>query len=131
MRNPLITLCCCLLLTFALSAQNSGVQGVVMDPSKAIVPGATVTITNLETSVTRRLLSNERCLYLFPSLSAGRHKVECSAQGFATRQVNELRLEVGQTARIDFELKTGTVVEAIEVSASGILINSETSEVGQ
>lgn len=131
MRNLVVGLCCALLLAAALSAQNSGVQGVVTDPSKAVVPNATVIITNLETSVSWRAATNEQGLYLFPLLSTGRYKVECTAQGFAPRQVNELRLEVGQTARIDFELKTGTVIEAIEVFSSGILINSETSEVGQ
>ncbi len=131
MRNLIVAVCCSLLLAAALSAQNSGVQGAVTDPSKAVVPSATVTITNLETAVSSKAVTNEQGLYLFPLLSPGRYKVECLAAGFAPRQINELRLEVGQTARIDFELKTGTVVESIEVSASGILINSETSEVGQ
>ncbi|MCX6602555.1 MAG: carboxypeptidase regulatory-like domain-containing protein, partial [Acidobacteria bacterium] len=131
MSRILINLGCSLLLTFALSAQNAGVQGVISDPSKAIIPGATITITNLETAVSAKTVANESGLYVFPSLSTGRYKLECAAPGFAPRQVNELRLEVGQTARIDFELKTGTLVESIEVSATGILINSQTSEVGQ
>ena len=114
-----------------LPAQNSAIQGVVTDASSSVVPNATVTITNLDTAVASRATTNTQGLYLFPLLNPGRFKVECSAQGFASQQMPEVRLEVGQTALLDFELKPGALVETINVSASAILINSETSEVGQ
>ncbi|MBI4892992.1 MAG: TonB-dependent receptor [Acidobacteria bacterium] len=114
-----------------LPAQNSAIQGVVTDPSGAVIPSSTITVTNLDTAVASRATTNTQGLYIFPLLNPGRFKVECSAQGFATQQLPEVRLEVGQTARLDFELKPGTVVETLNVSASAVLINSETSEVGQ
>jgi hypothetical protein len=131
MRNLAVVLLLSLAGSAILSGQNSGIQGVVTDPSKAAVPRAEVTVTNVETAVAARTSTNEQGFYLFPLLSSGRYRVECSAGGFAAQKISEMRLEVGQTARLDFELKTGTVVESIQVSASAVLINSETSEVGQ
>lgn len=121
------------LLLSALSAwaQNAGIQGVVTDSSKAMIVSAAVTVTNLDTGVVLRATSNETGAYLFPSLAPGRYKVECSASGFSVQQASEIRLEVNQLARLDFELKPGAVTESIQVSASAVLINSETTEVGQ
>ena len=51
--------------------------------------------------------------------------------GFATQSVSEFRLEVGQVARFNFEMKPGAVVETVQVTASAILLNAETTEVGQ
>ena len=57
--------------------------------------------------------------------------MECQAPGFAPQMAGEVRLETGQTARLDFELKPGAVSQSVEVSAAAVLLNSETSEVGQ
>ncbi|QOY88706.1 TonB-dependent receptor [Paludibaculum fermentans] len=114
-----------------LFAQNSGIQGSVIDPTKAVVPNASVRAINLDTSVAAQATTNGQGLYLFPLLPPGRYRVECEASGFAPQKLAEFRLETGQTARLDFELKTGSIAESIEVSASAVLINSETSEVGQ
>ncbi|MCA2967840.1 MAG: TonB-dependent receptor [Acidobacteriaceae bacterium] len=115
----------------AALAQNSAMQGVVTDASKAAISGATVTITNLATQSARTATTNAEGIYTVPLLPPGAYRVEASSAGFAPQKVNEVRLETGQTARLDFELKPGSVVESINVSASAVLINSETSEVGQ
>lgn len=112
-------------------AQNSGVQGQITDSSGAAVPGGAVTITNLETGVTSRAATNEQGLYVVPSLTPGRYKLEITASGFAPQSVNEFRLEVGQTARFNLEMKPGAVVEAIQVSAAAVLLNADSTEVGQ
>ena len=112
-------------------AQNSGVQGQVTDSSGAAIPNAALTLSNLETGVALKYATNEQGLYVAPSLNPGRYKLEASASGFATQTVNEFRLEVGQTARFNFEMKPGTVVEAVQVSANAVLLNADTTEVGQ
>ena len=120
-----------LLLAQSLLAQTNTIQGVVADPSKASIPGATVTIRNLETGVARSITTNAVGYYSVPLLNAGRYQVQCSAAGFAPQERHEMRLEVGQTARVDFELSVGTVAESIEVSAAASLLQSETTDVGQ
>jgi hypothetical protein len=112
-------------------AQNSGVQGQVTDASGAAVPNATIRLSNVETGVSLTYNTNEQGLYVAPSLNPGRYRLEASAQGFATQSVSEFRLEVGQVARFNFEMKPGAVVEAVQVSASAVLLNAETTEVGQ
>lgn len=112
-------------------AQNAGVQGVVTDSSKAVIVNAAVTVSNVETGIVLRANTNEDGVYLFPSVAPGRYKVECVSAGFAAQQVDGIRLEVNQVARLDFELKPGAVTESIQVSAAAVLINSETTEVGQ
>lgn len=114
-----------------LFAQNSAIQGIVTDASKAVITGATVTVTNTATQVARTVNTNADGFYSLPLLEAGVYKVEASNAGFAPRTLNQLRLETNQTARLDFELKPGSVAETIEISASAVLINTETSEVGQ
>ncbi|MBM3787948.1 MAG: hypothetical protein FJW30_26670 [Acidobacteria bacterium] len=112
-------------------AQTSGVQGIVSDSSKAVIAGATVTITNTATQVGRTAATNSDGFYIIPLLDSGVYRIEASSSGFAPQKLNQLRLETNQTARLDFELKPGSVAESIEVTASAVLLNSETSEVGQ
>jgi hypothetical protein len=72
-----------LALCAAAFAQSANVQGVVKDSSGAVIPAASVTVTNLDTSVSSKATTNEQGLYLVPMVNAGRYSVECSAQGFA------------------------------------------------
>lgn len=127
----LLLMCfCCLPMT----AQVTGVatlQGVVNDSSGAVLAGAEVSVTNLETGVALNTTTNEDGLYRAAALNPGRYSVEAKAGGFAATRVGEVRLEVGQTARLDFNLKIGDVSETVEVSAQVTLLNSETTDVGQ
>jgi hypothetical protein len=122
---------CFWVAAYVLSAQTAGVQGLVTDSSKAVIAGATITITNTATQVARSATTNTSGLYTLPLLDAGVYRLEASQGGFAPQKIESFRLETNQTARLDFELKPGTVAESINVSASAVLINTETSEVGQ
>lgn len=112
-------------------AQNSGFSGAVTDSSGAAVVDAAVVATNTETGVSTRVTTNQQGLYQMPLLNPGLYSVACEASGFAKQEFTELRLETGQTARIDCSLKVGTVVESVQVNAAAVLLNSETTEVGQ
>ncbi|MBI4905442.1 MAG: TonB-dependent receptor [Acidobacteria bacterium] len=112
-------------------AQTSAIQGVVKDSSDAVVPGVQIAVSNLETGLKVETSSNESGLYTFPSLPVGRYKVSAAKSGFSTSEVPELKLDVAQTARLDFVLKTGTVVESITVASTAALLDSETASVGQ
>lgn len=120
-----------LLAIAPLFGQNSALQGVVTDQTKSIIIGATVTLTNNATGVARTATTSGNGLYTFPLLEAASYRVDVSSAGFAAQKVPQVNIETGQTARLDFELKPGTVAESIEVSSAAVLINSETSEVGQ
>lgn len=114
-----------------LSAQTGSIQGSVKDQSEGVIPAAKVTLTNLETGLRREVTTNESGLYSVPSLPVGRYKVGASNKGFSTSEVPDIKLDVGQAARVDFILKPGTLTESVSVSATAALLDSETSTVGQ
>src|SRR5438552_1872786 len=119
-----------LLLSVAqLFGQTASVQGIVKDQSDAAVVGAQVVVTNLDTGLRRERLSNETGLYTFPSLPVGRYTLKATTKGFSAEEVAEIKLDVAQTARVDFTLKPGAVTESINVSAAATLLNSETTMV--
>ena len=114
-----------------LFGQSGTIQGVVKDPSDAVVGGAKVSLTNIDTGLRRELTTNDQGFYTAPTLPVGRYKVAASKTGFANAEVPELKLDVTQTARVDFILKTGSVAESIEVTGAAVLLDSETTAVGQ
>ena len=123
---------CILLITAPVLAQRtSGIQGLVTDASGAVIPGASVTINNQETGIKQTVSANETGFYTAPALTPGLYTVECSSRGMAGQTRQGIRLEVGLTARIDFQLSVGAVAEVVKVSAAATLIQSEKSEVGQ
>ena len=115
----------------AVFAQNSGIQGVVSDPTGAAIPGVAVKITNAATGVVTTVTTNDRGFYSAPLLQAGLYRLSVEAAGFAPLTRDNLNLNVDQVARIDFELKIGSVAETVEVSAAAALLESETTTMGQ
>lgn len=122
---------CLTLLAILALAQNSGIQGLVLDPTGAAVPDASVTITNVDTGVTTTVRTNERGFYTAPLLPQGTYRISVEKTGFSSVSRDNLKLDVNQTLRADFELKVGTVAETIEVSAAAALLESETTSMGQ
>lgn len=123
-------LLCSLLLGIAVWGQNSGIQGVVTDPSGASVPDAAITLTNTATGVVNTARTNERGFYSVPFLPPAFYKVEAAKAGFATVTRENLKLDVDQTARIDFTLRLGAVAETVQVTATAALLESETTTMG-
>jgi hypothetical protein len=120
-----------ILLQLPLLGQSGTMQGVVKDSTGAVIPGAEVVITNVETGVTTNSISNDVGFYTVPSLNPGRYNLTCTVPGFAPSERQNLRLEVAQVMRVDFNLNVGTVSEVVEVSAATTLLQSEKTDVGQ
>ena len=127
------TRCIAILLAAAGAAfsQTASVNGVVTDSSQAVVAGATVTVTNIETGLRRDTHTNETGNYTFNLLPVGRYKLQAAMRGFSSESLPEVNLDVDQVVRLDFVLKPGSLSETVEVSASAALLDSETSTVGQ
>jgi hypothetical protein len=131
MRTPYLIIILLLGAAVAGFAQTATVGGVVTDSSQAVVIGASVTITNLETGLRREARTNDTGNYTFTLLPVGRYKIAAVLTGFTTQTRPEVKLDVDQAVRLDFSLKPGALSETVEVSASAALLDSETATVGQ
>ena len=117
-----------------LSAQGlfGTISGIVSDSSGAVVPGATVRVTNVSTNVVVTLTTNSAGAYVATSLNPGRYNVEGEAKGFKTAIVNDIELEVGASPKIDLTLQIGLVAEHVLVTAENApLLQTQQSDLGQ
>lgn len=119
--------------TFSLlNAQNfATVTGSVTDKTGASAAATKVTATNIDTHVARETLSADGGGYTIPLLPPGRYKLTAQKAGFRQIVQDNVTLEVNQTARLDFQLEVGQVTETVEVKASGPLLESDNSAIGQ
>jgi len=101
------------------SAQtNQGrILGTVRDSSGGVVVGASVTITNTATHVSRSLVSNSAGEYILPIVDPGRYTIAAEAKGFKKTESSEVLLEAGRDVRVDLELQPGSVSETVEVKS--------------
>ncbi|HXB72278.1 MAG TPA: carboxypeptidase regulatory-like domain-containing protein [Candidatus Acidoferrales bacterium] len=116
-----------------LSAQTgtSQLTGILTDPAKALIAGAQVTLTNVGTGAARSTTSNSDGYYTLVLLEPGIYTLRVQKTGFETMVQTGLKLDVAQSARLDFTLSLGSVNQEISVSASGALLESETATLGQ
>jgi len=110
--------------------QTAQVLGHVTDPSGAVVPGAQITVTNLDTGFERRTVSSGTGDYVLPLLPLGRYRLSVQAKGFAPVVRSGIQLMVNQTLTQDVTLSIGQVSQQIEVTASAQLIQSASTELG-
>ncbi|MGA2908747.1 MAG: TonB-dependent receptor [Terracidiphilus sp.] len=120
-----------LLIPFRAQAQSTtaDVVGTVTDPSGAVVPGAKVTITNLETQVKEVTKSNQTGDYVFNLVDPGRYSVSIEANGFKMLVIPVITLAAGDRTREDGQMQTGAVVEKVEVTAAAPLLQTDSSSV--
>jgi hypothetical protein len=125
------------LLVFLLAAalyafgQEATLVGTVMDPSGAALPNATITITNVETGQARTLSSNSEGQYVVPELKIGLYTVRAEAKGFKVAERKDLKLQVGDRARVDFSMQVGTAQETVTVEAVPVAVQADTGEISQ
>ena len=102
------------------SAQVStaSVNGVVRDPQGAVIPGATIMLHSVETSVEHSSVSNGAGNYVILNLTPGRYTIQASAKGFNPEKTDEFVLAVAQTATFDFSLKVGSETQVVTVESS-------------
>ena len=115
----------------ALAQQQLGaVQGTITeDQTHAVLPGVTVTVTNLATGVSRTTASNEAGVYRVPSLEPGRYKVVAELTGFKTAAQTELVVPVGATLGVNFTMSPGALETTIEVRGVTPEIQTEKADV--
>jgi Carboxypeptidase regulatory-like domain/TonB dependent receptor len=122
------------LCAFNLAAQGvfGTISGTVIDPSGAVVPGATVKVINTGTSVTVALKTNGAGVYNATSLNPGTYKVTAEAKGFKTAIAENILLEVNANPKVDLTLTVGQASETVEVSAGNTaILQTQKTDLGQ
>jgi hypothetical protein len=104
---------------------TSAIAGSVTDPTGAAIPGAAVTVTNVENGLKRSVKTDDSGRFSFPQLKPGTYSVRAEADRFETRQNNTVSAGLGQTQTVDFKLNIASTSESILVQVQGPLINPE------
>ncbi len=106
-------------------------NGTILDATGAVVPGASVTATNVETGVESRTTSTSAGVYTLPYLPAGTYNIRVTAPGFRVANRENVILRVGQVMTVNVTLELGAVTEEVTVSAAPPLLEAGTAEIGR
>ncbi len=106
-----------MILLAQAQATDGVIEGIVVDPSGAVIAGASVRIVNMDTGYTRTLTTNERGLYRATLLPLGRYEISVEATGFKRAVRSGVVLTAGRTATVDFTLEVGPIEQAVTVTA--------------
>jgi hypothetical protein len=108
---------------------TGSVRGAVTDPSGAVVAGANITATNVDTGVALHTTSNKSGAYNFQFLVIGKYTVTASAPGFATQVLGPFDLRIDQIAAVNPKLTVGRASTEVSVEAESTLLNTENSTI--
>ena len=128
-----LALAACVCTPSLISAQGlfGTISGTVTDNSDAVVPGATVTVTNVSTNVSVVLKTNGAGIYNASSLNPGVYSVKAEAPGFKTAVISNVEVEVSANPKEDFRLQLGDATQTVEVSSESPLLETQQSMLGQ
>jgi hypothetical protein len=111
-------------VTRAQSIVTGAVGGTITDPSAAVLPNATVTLTNTATGDVQRTTTNSSGVYLFPLLRPGDYTIKIEETGFRPTTA-KVTVILGQTTTADLKLELGNTTLSVEVTAGGDAIQTE------
>ena len=122
-----------LLLSTALASAQATAElnGRVIDESGAVLPGVTVTATQMETGFSRAVVTNDNGTYVMPNLPTGPYRLEVMLQGFRTYVQTGIVLQVAATPTINVELSVGSLEETVSVEAAAPLVDVRSTGVSE
>ncbi len=111
----------------SLFAQTNrgAISGTVSDQLQALVPGATVTLTNAGTNEVRKLTTSQSGAFSFEDLEPVLYRVEVEAPGFNKTIVENVKVDTSTTATVNVMLKAGSVDTRVTVTAEAAMVNTE------
>jgi hypothetical protein len=114
------------------AAQNIGatLQGLITDAQKAVLPGVTVVILNVDTGVSRTVVTDTTGWYRAAALQPGTYELSTELSGFVTYKRGGMTLTTGQEPRIDITLQVASVRETVEVTAAAPLVDVTKNTIG-
>ena len=111
--------------------QSGSILGVVRDSSQAIVVGARVVATNVETNLTKETKSSDPAgEYRLLVLPPGRYRITVTAAGFQQFTVTDIDLKVNDQLRFDAVLTVGNIQQLVSVEANAVQVQTESTQLG-
>jgi hypothetical protein len=105
---------------------RGNITGTVTDPQGAVVSGAKVTATNLETNEVRETNTGDEGNFTLTELKAGPWKVTVEAQGFKTTAIDKVQVAVQVTRTVDVKLEAGAIGESVNITSEPPVIQADT-----
>src|SRR5262249_12185611 len=116
--------------SFGQSSSTGTVIGVVTDPSGAAVSGATVTLVDPSTSVSRSTTANDDGQYTFANVPPGSYMLSATRTGFRATKIISQDVKVNVTSTINIRMEVGSVTETIEVTATNAELQTANATIG-
>src|SRR5262245_44719502 len=115
----------------ALAQVDGSIQGLVVDESKAALPGVSVTATEQTTGRRYQATTDGRGEFRLVNVQAGTYRIEATLQGFGTVAIADIELLVGQNAHVsELTMKVAAIEETVTVSAVSPLVDTQSRQVG-
>lgn len=130
LTSLLILLCLCQAIFFGQETTGT-IRGIVTDPARAVVRGATITATNQSTGVQRKVQSGAEGGFVFPLLPVGAYEFTAQAPGFRRYVRRGIQVSVAQQLELDIALTLGEVSETVVVVGSAEEVNTTRGSAGQ
>jgi hypothetical protein len=108
---------------------GADLEGLVVDQSGGVLPGTSVTVTNLATNVSRTATSDENGRFYVAALPPGTYRVSATLPGFITQHSENVVLQLGQSVALNFTLPLEGVTAAVTVSSAPPLVSASRTEV--
>src|SRR5436190_1349809 len=108
----------------------TAVTGTVTDPSGAVIPGVTITVTNVATGTSREVLTNEQGIYAATQLQPGTYNIKAELTGFRPQVFSNVALPVNQTVTLNAKMEVGALSDIVEVTASAENVNTVNAQLG-
>jgi len=107
----------------------ASIHGTVTDTSGAVIPGATVTVTNTSTGISSTQTTDGKGYYIFPQLAiGGPYKVKIEKSGFQSSQTTGITLSINENRDVDAKMNTGSVSQTIQVSANALQVDTSDTQ---
>jgi hypothetical protein len=131
-RGSVIRLLFMVLMTMVLAfaqTDRGTITGTIMDPTGAVIPGATLLARDTATGAEYSTVSTATGNYTIPSLLAGTYDLTITAAGFEKYIQHGITVEVVQVLRVDIVMKVGAATESVTITADAPLLRTENAEV--
>jgi hypothetical protein len=126
----LIVLILLVIANVARADVTGSILGVVRDRSQAVIAGARIRVTNIQTNLSEEATTAADGTYHFLALPAGNYKIAATATGFRPYSATDITLQVNDQFRLDITMDVGTVAEEVSVAANAVRVETENTQLG-